>query len=1073
MKHLHKLILVTAPLALAGCAITDGKDTLASLRNTDFILQDATVEDGLEKAMDSYRVFLEETPETAMTPDAIRRIADLSIEREYGYVGTDDSHAVNHTARSAEPMASPTVTAAASANSDTPSSNISNPNSDESVAQFEERASQSVALANSDTETLAEHPGAASDLENASARQAIALYTKLLKEYPLYDRNDQVLYQMSRAYEELGENDNAMAVMNQFIETYPNSRYLDEIQFRRAEFFFVRKKYYDAEQAYNSIVQMGSTSYYYELALYKLGWSFYKQQMYDEALEQFIAVLDYKVSTGYDFNQEHDQIEGKRVDDTFRVISLSFSNLGGPEVVVDLFNQIGGRTYEDKVYSNLGEFYLDKRRYADAAGAYKAFIAGHPYHEVAPQFFMRTIEIFKAGRFAQLVIDAKKEFAETYALNAAYWQYYDYHSRPEVVDYLKGNLTDLANHYHALYQDARFEKEKPANYAEALVWYRKFLASFPSEQESPHINYQMADLMLENQDFRDAAVAYEFTAYNYPAHEQSSEAGYNAVYSYREYLKSLAPESAATDSVKQEVIRTSLRFADTYPEHEKVALVLSAAADDLYDMKNYELAVNTAYKLINNHPTAEQTLTRAAWLVVGHGSFDLNNYAEAEKGYSKVLSLTASNDESRTGLYDNLAAAIYNQGEQARTAGDFQLAADHYLRVSKLAPTSSIRPTAEFDAASALIELQNWSQATDVLLAFRDHFPKHDLQKEITKKIAFVYKSSGQLELAAGEYERIESEADDEEVRRGALLLAAELYQEAGVTDKEVAVYKRFISYFPAPIENVLEVYSKLAGAYELSGDGKSHTATLLKIVALDKGAGKQRTDRTRYLAAGAALTLAKPNFDKFKAVAIVEPIKKNLDKKKKLMKIAIEAYSDLVDYEVADITAAATYYMAEIYYDFSRALANSERPSGLSDLELEEYELALEDQIFPFEEKAISVHRKNIELLYIGVYSNWIDKSIGKLADLFPAIYARDEEHTGFVETIDSYFYAIKEPEAAPVAPAPGAESSQASAADSAPTNAGTSSTEIPESTAENDNHDQSQALDNKNVIALSDSEN
>ncbi len=42
----------------------------------------------------------------------------------------------------------------------------------------------------------------------------------------------------------------------------------------------------------------GPTPTYYELALYKLGWTLYKQEFYDEALHQFIALLDYKVSIG-------------------------------------------------------------------------------------------------------------------------------------------------------------------------------------------------------------------------------------------------------------------------------------------------------------------------------------------------------------------------------------------------------------------------------------------------------------------------------------------------------------------------------------------------------------------------------------------------------------------------------------------------------------------------------------------------------------------------------------------------------------------------------------------------------
>ena len=48
---------------------------------------EVTVEDGLDKAMQSYRRFLDETPEGAMTPEAMRRLADLKLEKEYGILG--------------------------------------------------------------------------------------------------------------------------------------------------------------------------------------------------------------------------------------------------------------------------------------------------------------------------------------------------------------------------------------------------------------------------------------------------------------------------------------------------------------------------------------------------------------------------------------------------------------------------------------------------------------------------------------------------------------------------------------------------------------------------------------------------------------------------------------------------------------------------------------------------------------------------------------------------------------------------------------------------------------------------
>ena len=67
---------------------------------------------------------------------------------------------------------------------------------------------------------------------------------------------------------------------------------------------------------------------------------------------------------------------------------------------------------------HLGEFYFEKLRYHDAASAYRAFVALHPLHRSSPHFGMRVVEIYEAGGFPKLVLESKKEYAATYALEA-------------------------------------------------------------------------------------------------------------------------------------------------------------------------------------------------------------------------------------------------------------------------------------------------------------------------------------------------------------------------------------------------------------------------------------------------------------------------------------------------------------------------------------------------------------------------------------------------------------------------------------------------------------------------------
>jgi tetratricopeptide (TPR) repeat protein len=996
-------------MILVACHSVSDRDTIAKLRHMQIEIKEEKIEGGLDKAMLSYQRFLEETPDSDLTPEAIRRLADLKIEKEYGTLteGTKPAaRAPTPISPAPERAARPEGALVAGESLDRALAYI--PVHDESDADFETRATQQQVAGMA---AAADGPAEGTDdLERAGAREAVALYTKLLNDYPLYERNDQVLYQMSRAYEELGQIKESMAVMERIVRDFPRSSYIHEVQFRRAEYFFSHRRYLDAENAYASIADTGVASSFYELALYKLGWTFYKQELYEDALHRFIALLDHKVSMGYDFAQTEDEQERKRTEDTFRVISLGFSNLGGSDFVVEYFSRHGKRSYEDSVYGNLGEFYFDKRRYADAAATYNAFVSRNPFHKVAPNFHMRVIEIQAAGGFPSLVLDSKKEFATTYGLKSEYWEYFDPSDRPDVLGYLKTNLTDLANHYHACYQDPRQTEKKSANLKEALNWYRGFLTSFPMESESPTINYQLADLLLENRSFDAAALEFEKTAYGYPTHEKSSRAGYLAVSAHRAQLGAISQDDK--DSVKREVVRSSLKFADTFPEHEKAAIVLGAAADDLYGMKEYEQALAAANKLLEVFPGTDGDVVRAAWLVIGHSSYELLRYSEAETAYLNVLALLPEGDKTHEDLVDNLAASIYRQGEEANSAQDYQAAADHFLRVSRMAPTSKIRPTAEYDAAAALIQLKDWEAATSVLVGFRNSFPKNPLQPEVTKKIAYVYKENGQLSLAASEYERIEMESKDDEIRRDALLVAAELHEQDGNSTSALEVYRRYVEYFPQPVEFNLEIRNKITGFLKAQNDLKSYLDELEKIVAIDASAGSARTSRTRYLAAQAALVLAEQKFDTFVAVKLGNPFEVNLRKKRELMKETTQKFNQLVDYEIGEITGAATFYLGEIYAHFSKALMTSERPQGLSPMEREQYELAIEDQAYPFEEKAISVHENNLKLMSRGVYNGWVEKSLQKLGEFIPARYDKQEETTGIVSSLQKYIYEIDRPE-------------------------------------------------------------
>ena len=304
-----------------------------------------------------------------------------------------------------------------------------------------------------------------------------------------------------------------------------------------------------------------------------------------------------------------------------------------------------------------------------------------------------------------------------------------------------------------------------------------------------------------------------------------------------------------------------------------------------------------------------------------------------------------------------------------------------------------------------------------MLEEFRASHPDHELARDATQQLAFVQQKAGNLSRAAAEYQRVAAEADQPERRREALLVAGQLYEDAKLADRALATYLAYVSEFREPLETAVETRFKVAGLYEAAGDETARHAQLAEIVAIEAAAGGARTPRVRSLAARSALVLAERLYRSFGEVALTQPLEANLQEKQQRMDAALAAASALVDYEVAEVTAAATFYMAEIHQDFSRALIDSERPPGLSAGELRDYDLALEQEARPFAEKALVIHEKNLELMRAGIANAWTEKSLAKLAALMPARYAKAEASSGFHESIDTYSYQAPHAQAPPAA--------------------------------------------------------
>jgi cellulose synthase operon protein C len=828
--------------------------------------------------------------------------------------------------------------------------------------------------------------------------EAVQLYEGLLAGYPNYERNDVVMYQLARAYEAQAQPEKALVVLDRLVTTYPRSQWVVESQFRRGEILFSSGRYREAEAAYTAVTLPGADSGFFDQGLYKLGWSLFKQSRGEESVAAFLRMLDRVLTENGQLRERESLSRAERelADDAMRAIAITYSDIDGPESLDAALVDRGDPMYAHQLYESLGNLYIEKERYQDAALAFEAFAKRRPESRFAPSLQMRTIEAYSKGGFASLVIEGKQAFVERYAFGSEFWRERTVEDAPEVAAQLKSNQKDLAEYHYALAQ----KDKKTENYTAAARWYRAMLDSFPQDPEAPATRFTLGEVLFESGRFAEAAREYETTAYDYPLHAKAAAAGYAALVSYQKHEPTLQGESQAL--WHRQGIESALMFATTFPEHPESARVLTKADEDLFALNEFERVIEVSNQILERTPPVDRKYQRTATTLLAHSLFDRGRYEDAEAAYLRVQGFLAANDPDRANIEERIAASIYKQAEAKRTAGDSGGAVDAFLRVAALAPNAKARTNAEYDAAAILLEGKQWERAAQILEAFRRNNPNSELVPDATRSLAVAYLELGRGTQAAAELERVADRAEEPvEVRRAALWQAAELYEKGASPTNAARLYAGYVKQYPSPLDPAMDARQKLADMAKAQNDVKGRSQWLDEIIRADKSAGASRTDRSKYLAAKATIETADGPVALFNSIKLTMPLDKSLKNKRAAMEKTLSVYGQALDYGVAEVTTQATFGMAELYRQLGADLMSSERPKNLDEDAKEQYDVLLEEQAFPFEEKSIELHETNAQRTGDDVYDQWVQRSFDVLAKLKPARYARTEISEDYVPTL------------------------------------------------------------------------
>lgn len=776
-------------------------------------------------------------------------------------------------------------------------------------------------------------------LESGQARE---LYEEIVVRHPDFVHLDAALYHVGVLRADEGD-EAGVTALARLVAEQPTSPFRQEAELRMADFRFDEGRLDEAVALY-AAAGSGADPGLGVVALYKLGWSHYRRDRFDEAAQAFAQVLDL-----YAEGAQAPVAKDLRGESTDYLVHALARGGGGP-AAARLFDETGARPYEADVFASVGTLLRRYSLFPEAAESDRLWLDRYATDPRALGIAAGLIEAYEAGERPDLARRARLELAERFLPDAAWFRANSADSlRQAATEFSRDALHDVALFHHHRARD--LESGSREEWDRALALYDRILALWPEDERNARIQYQIG--------------------------EAAARSGRRARAHDAFLLASQADESFAADAAWQSLVVLDAWYEDT--QTDSLARLLLDEADaylsrDPYDFRGPDLAWRQA----------------GVAFARGWDEEAAGRYAEFAHRYPqeprspRALALRA--DVFYRGADYATAAEAYADAERvARAARQDSLAAEvaalvphsRYLHAESLHGTEAAaafegvaRGWPEFaEAENALYRAgAGFAEGNDVLGATRcfeellRRHPQGEYARDAHLQLAATLEDAGRSADAARAQEHF-AEAFPADPEAGpALLHAADLWRQEGNEPAAEATERTYIERFPEDRKTAAAVFHRGA-----TRDLERLCEVDAYSPALRRGAVQPLlaagTDLGRYLEIAAAdSTLADPALlgrlafleaeekrTEYEEIRLTQPLAASLERKKAALEAAIGAYGTVVKRGISPWSQAATFRIGECLIGFGDRLRESERPADLSGDDLLAYDEVLDEQAWTF----------------------------------------------------------------------------------------------------------------------------
>ena len=834
---------------------------------------------------------------------------------------------------------------------------------DESARRFEK------AMIVYEKKLVEENDSGTSDFPEYDLHEAIATYHRIHAAFPNDRYADDALFYGALALRKQGLEDSAYALMVQLIDEYPQSEYYIEANMNIGRYHFEHPKkfgkdgYKLAEEAFRNVLFYRDHPQFVQ-ALYHLGWCYYMQDRYDEAIAAFKYLIE-EVELDFDPLRK-DEMEVKNPllrAEAIDYLAISFDQEGDSAHAVDFLKLIGNDDYSAMIFNRMGELREEDLDFKTAIMRYRQCIANYPLSYSAPEAAARLIALYENANNQDAAAAERESFFNTYSAGSTW------HSRIATKDsLLLGRIDSMViaiglSVADNLYRTADALGGDRSLLQKAAQQYRSVVDKYPKQKRSADAAWNLAAVLQKLGDGPGAYARFlEFSSYPGIDSTRRENAALEAIAIAQGMLPvdSLAPKGTMDFSGKK-LIEAIDNYTKLFPEGSSYAKVLFTMGGVYFNRHLYEDAATIYTKIIENRELSEHHLEASQLLA--QCRFGQEKWAEAAVLFEDVWKKTT--DEARRQVtYNFLLQSCYFDAKQMMTDKKFDKAAAAFKGLDDRFPGSEYGDVAQFSAAEAYEKSEKWIKATERYFELVERYPMSKFAAdalfnaagdfEKTEKYAraaetyellvsrypespkakdglfnlgFCYEKIGKIDAMVAANERYSTLYPEEKDVEALLMRSADYYAKTGMLEKAISLYRNFVRRFPQSPKAV-EAYFMIGKCFGDRGDkvnaqmnfsqAEQHNMRLLQ----DGGGGNL------YFASEAALANGNLISEKFSAVRLELPedrLNAALKEKMSLLNEAVNAYQRVLQFRSEKLFEAAC-RMGELYEELAEALVKQDR---------------------------------------------------------------------------------------------------------------------------------------------------